>query len=147
MQLQTERAFTPPLLARMGGGDEPDPQNISHPSMTSFNQHSWADVTEQISAHPVGGLRFSSFRWALPHPFVYATGSMQAVAQQLCFLTLLPHVQSPCTCGIIILSCLGGFCRHCSLKCSARAKPFTHVSNKPSTAKTCMSHDLTVSSC
>lgn len=64
--LQTERAFTPPLLARMGGGDEPDPRNISHPTMTSFNQHSWAAVTEHISAHPVGGLRFSSFR-----PFVY----------------------------------------------------------------------------
>ncbi len=65
MQLQTERAFTPPLLARMGGGSEPDPQNISHPSMTCFNQHSWAAVTEQISAHPVGGLRFSSFRYAV----------------------------------------------------------------------------------
>jgi hypothetical protein len=76
MQLQTERAFTPPLLARMGGGDEPDPRNITHPNMTSFNQQSWTAVTEDISAHPVGGLRFSSFRWALPHSFVDVTSSM-----------------------------------------------------------------------
>ncbi|KAL0019247.1 hypothetical protein WJX79_010983 [Trebouxia sp. C0005] len=64
--LQTERAFTPPLLANMGHGDEPDIRNITNPRTTSFNSQSWAAVVEEVSAHPVGGLRFSSFR-----PFVY----------------------------------------------------------------------------
>ena len=61
--VQTERAFTPPLLARMGFAEEPNPRNITQPSMTSFNQQSWEAVTEEVSAHPVGGLRFTSFRY------------------------------------------------------------------------------------
>ncbi|KAL0049112.1 hypothetical protein WJX82_006790 [Trebouxia sp. C0006] len=64
--LQTERAFTPPMLAHMGRGDEPDIRNITNPRTTSFNSQSWAAVVEEVSAHPLGGLRFSSFR-----PFVY----------------------------------------------------------------------------
>lgn len=62
--LQTERAFTPPLLANMGTGGEPDIRNITSPRLTSFNNLSWAAVTEEVSAHSVGGLRFSSFRLA-----------------------------------------------------------------------------------
>ena len=65
--LQTERAFTPPLVAIMGNGTEPNPRNISSPKMTSFNPQSWAAVTEEMSAHPIGGLRFSSFRYMLTH--------------------------------------------------------------------------------
>ena len=63
--LQTERAFTPPMLAHMGRGDEPDIRNITNPRTTSFNSQSWAAVVEEVSAHPLGGLRFSSFRWVL----------------------------------------------------------------------------------
>ena len=64
--MQTERAFTPPLLAFMGRGDEPDIRNITNPRSTSFNSQSWAAVVEEVSAHPVGGLRFSSFRLVYP---------------------------------------------------------------------------------
>ena len=64
LALQTERAFTPPLLANMGDGGEPDIRNITSPRLTSFNNLSWAAVTEEVSAHSVGGLRFSSFRLA-----------------------------------------------------------------------------------
>ena len=60
--LQMERAFTPPLMARMGRGDQPDPHNISDPVMTSFHNASWAATVEQLEAHPLGGLRFTSFR-------------------------------------------------------------------------------------
>ena len=57
-----ERAFTPPLMARMGTGEQPDPHNISHPAMTSFHAQSWATTVERLEAHPLGGLRFTSFR-------------------------------------------------------------------------------------
>ena len=57
-----ERAFTPPLLARMGEGSWPDPSNITSPVMTAFNDASWQAATKQLSAHPMGGLRFSSIR-------------------------------------------------------------------------------------
>ena len=61
--LQMERAFTPPLMARMGTGEQPDPHNISHPAMTSFHAQSWATTVERLQAHPLGGLRFTSFRY------------------------------------------------------------------------------------
>ena len=61
--MQTERAFTPPLLANMGTGAEPDTRRILNPRMLSFNAQSWARVVEEVSAHPVGGLRFTSFRY------------------------------------------------------------------------------------
>lgn len=60
--LQMERAFTPPLLARMGDGAAPDPNNITRPVMTSFNDASWQSASKALSAHHMGGLRFSSFR-------------------------------------------------------------------------------------
>ena len=58
-----ERAFTPPLMARMGDGSAPDPHNITAPAMTSFNMGSWDSAVRALSAHPLGGLRFSSFRY------------------------------------------------------------------------------------
>ena len=58
-----ERAFTPPLMANMGTGDWPDPHNISSPVMTSFHHQSWVAALEALSAHPIGGLCFSSFRY------------------------------------------------------------------------------------
>ncbi|KAL0046150.1 hypothetical protein WJX82_004061 [Trebouxia sp. C0006] len=64
--LQMERAFTPPLMAHMGTGEQPDPHNISHPAMTSFHPQSWATTVERLEAHPLGGLRFTSFR-----PFLF----------------------------------------------------------------------------
>ena len=60
---QMERAFTPPLMANMGTGDWPDPHNISSPVMTSFHHQSWVAAVEALSAHPIAGLCFSSFRY------------------------------------------------------------------------------------
>ena len=56
------RAFTTPLVARMGNKLLPDPRNITNPVRASFNQSEWARVAEDLSAHPIGGLRFSSYR-------------------------------------------------------------------------------------
>lgn len=60
--LQSERAFTPPLVARMGKREQPDPSNITAPVMTSFHNESWTKAVEHLSAHPVNGLRFTSYR-------------------------------------------------------------------------------------
>ena len=60
--MQVERAFTPPLFAQMGTGIEPDPRHVSDPKVMSFNNDSWAVVINELSAHTLGGLRFSSFR-------------------------------------------------------------------------------------
>ena len=49
----------------MGMGNQPDPRNISNPRQISFNAESWAAVVEEISAHKIGGLRFTSFRYTL----------------------------------------------------------------------------------
>ncbi|KAL0031621.1 hypothetical protein WJX77_010215 [Trebouxia sp. C0004] len=89
--LQTERAFTPPLLANMGRGDEPEIRNITNPRSTSFNSQSWAAVTEEVSAHPVGGLRFSSFR-----PFVYQSQLHVSYAMEIFdkSLTVTPKTRS-----------------------------------------------------
>ena len=72
-----ERAFTPPLLARMGEGSWPDPNNITTPVMTAFNDASWQAATKQLSAHPMGGLRFSSFRSAVAF-FLCPCGSFES---------------------------------------------------------------------
>ena len=67
--LQSERAFTPPLMARMGLGEQPDPSNITAPVMTSFNNESWAQAVKHLSAHPINGLRFTSYRSGCQMPF------------------------------------------------------------------------------
>ena len=63
--LQVERAYNAPLLAQMGVSNLPDPRNISNPRQISFNAESWAAVVEEISAHKIGGLRFTSYRYTL----------------------------------------------------------------------------------
>ena len=103
--LQTERAFTPPLLARMGVGGEPDPRNISHPNMTTFNQQSWQAATEEVSAHPLAGLRFSSFRSnisCLPACLPIGLASLPA-----CLCPCLPVCLSVClpVCLSVCLPC------------------------------------------
>ena len=60
-----QRAYNEPLIAHFGYDSLPDPQNITHHSVVTYNQASWAATVEMVGAHPLGGLRFTSFRSVL----------------------------------------------------------------------------------
>ncbi|KAL3156512.1 hypothetical protein ABBQ38_000810 [Trebouxia sp. C0009 RCD-2024] len=60
--LQITRAFTTPLIATMSDGKLPDPRNIRNVMRASFDMTEWASVVEDVGAHPIGGMRFNSFR-------------------------------------------------------------------------------------
>ena len=106
--VQVERAYNAPLVAQMGLGSEPDPRNITNPRQVSFNAASWEAVVEEVSAHKIGGLRFTSYRCALclQHKF-------QRVRQNSDGLTKFRSVRQNCHtpglefCGWVALPDLG----------------------------------------
>lgn len=63
--MQITRAFTTPLIATMSDGKLPDPRNIRNVMRASFDMTEWASVVEDVGAHPIGGMRFNSFRYTL----------------------------------------------------------------------------------